>query len=193
MTIKAFIFVVSLSLLISGACSCTSALKKAKPKAEYIGVDVNAQPYVDEFMELSRRNNITFKRSVSIGFKQINQGKVIGLCTYAKSFREIDLDIGYWQRATEKERKALMFHELVHCYCERGHDFADKQDYPESFLKSIYISVGQNIPWCLKKLPGYFDDHCPLTIMHPTLTDRSCLETHWEHYLKEMFDRCEPF
>lgn len=175
-------------------------MKKLVPKSrpDYIGVDAAAKPYVDEFFALSKRNNITFKHEVSVGFTKIDHGSVIGVCTYSRQFREVDLDKNFFDKASEKRKKALIFHELTHCYCARSHDFAAGQEYPDGifdiFIEKIKNGVVDKIPWCLAKTPpGYLEDLCPSSIMHPYILEDTCLEQHWEYYIKEMFERCDPY
>lgn len=197
MTIKYAISTVFVLLLTIGACSCSTKKAKedsdAKKAPEYVGVPMNLEPYVNEFMELSKQYNLTFKKTVTIGIKEINRGRTIGLCTYGKDWREIDIDVDFYFAASEKRKKALVFHELIHCYCTRGHDFGKDKNYAESALTRLVQRV-QEIPWCLVRTPpGYLDDYCPATIMHPEIIDDTCLGKHWPYYMKEMFDRCEPF
>lgn len=202
MKTKLYIYPIFVLTLIMSSCSCSTInlgrKVDAKSKPEHVGVDVLVQPYVDEFMALSKQKNIAFTRQVSVGIKSLDQGNIIGLCTYRRSFREIDLDVNFLMRSSELRKKALVFHELVHCYCNRGHDFGDSDAYPKAYPKAsifgFFRNIETKIPWCLAKdPPGYFEDGCATTIMHPTILPDECLEVHWAHYEKEMFDRCDPF
>lgn len=159
----------------------------------YKAVDEKIKPYVDEFIELSAQNNIVFDRKVTIGLTKIERGDVIGTCYYALGFREIDIDMEFFESASEIRKKALIFHELAHCYCKRGHDWAEGQDYPNGLLMFIK-RIQNNIPWCLSKdNPGYLEDGCSSSLMHPIILGTECLQKHWDHYTKEMFDRCDPY
>lgn len=184
-------------LLIAVSCSTFRGTTKvvSKKGPEYNGVDLAIKPYVDEFLDISKRNNITFTNKVTVGVKRINTGAVIGLCTTkGTEWREIDIDYNFFVNSPEIRRKALIFHELIHCYCTRGHDHSGGTDYPSiNTLKLFVERVGQSIPWCLEKSSGYFDDGCASSIMHPYIQELGCLQTHWDEYMKEMFDRCEPF
>lgn len=174
------------TLLVS---SCTQIPIKVAP--EHSGVDPKIQPLVDEFMWLSTQKNITFNRKVTIGFKKINRGDVIGLCTYGGLFREIDIDLTYWNNATKASRMALLYHELTHCYCSRNHDYGKDKVYPETEAARI----ARALLWKVEggDRPGYYDDGCPTSIMHPTLLDDDCIHAHYDTYTQEMFDRCRSW
>lgn len=146
---------------------------------------------VDEFMWLSAQNNLEFHHSVTIGFKDINDGAVVGLCTYGGYFREIDIDRTYWNHSTNGTKIALLYHELTHCYCNRGHDYGKDLKYPESEAARI----ARAIQWKLEggERPGYWDDGCPISLMYPVVVDNQCFRQHYAEYTKEIFDRCRPF
>lgn len=191
--INTVIISVGLNVMIQG-CSSMREKSKIKQKQEYTGVDPLLQPYVDEFFKLSAENHLVFKNSVSMGFTDIKRDTVIGTCTYQTSFREIDIDKTYFKEAGPLCRKILVFHEMIHCYCNRDHDHNDGVAYPLSLMSMFKDKVAEKIPWCLDKNPsGYFDDGCANTIMHPVIQDEWCIERHYDHYLKEMFNRCDPF
>lgn len=160
---------------------------------DYLGVDLKAQPFVDEYFAISKQYNIEFNNKVTIGFKNINYGNVIGICTIAPHWREIDLDIGYWLHSTNTSHLALVAHELTHCYCGRKHDYGDDKNYPETTEKR----VNQVEEWFKQKsgksVPGYMDDGCPLSLMYPEVLDDECTRAHWQAYVQELFDRCKPF
>jgi hypothetical protein len=146
---------------------------------------------LEEFMWLSKQNNITFSRQVSMGFKKIKRGNVIGVCTYGGNWREIDVDIDFWLNNPPSARWALVFHELAHCYCTSGHDYGEDKEYPESLAERI----AQALDWREKggERPGYWDDGCPVSILYPKLVDSDCFLMHYQEYVKEMFDRCNPW
>lgn len=159
---------------------------------DYTGVDPRAQPIVNEYVWLSKQNHLDFDKPVTIGFKKINYKTVIGLCTNAWRWREIDLDIDYWNNSSYTSHVALLFHELTHCYCGRIHDYADGKKYPENTEDRIKDALD----WFNKKgptIPGYLEDGCPSTFMYPEILDDSCTLTHYDYYIHEMFDRCDPW
>lgn len=191
MNIKYVIFILFLVSLIVGNGSCSSRGKfdrRVLPKHD--GVAEAAQKYVDEWIELSKQNNIAFRNKATLGFTKITEEKVIGICYYGLTFREIEIDRDYFVASQEIVKKALIFHELTHCYCTRGHTHSKGIVYPDNILSVIINSAQKIAPWCIKKQEGYFDDYCAKSIMHPTIQSQLCLERHWDHYIKEMFDDC---
>lgn len=177
-----------LSLLAIGV-SCSQIELKTHP--EYKGVDPRTQAILDEYMWLSAQNDLTFYNKVTIGFKVIKAGNVIGLCTYGPTWREIDLDINYWNNSTKLSHLALLFHELSHCYCGRAHDYGEHLDYPESEA----ARRARAVKWQFEggPRPGYWVDGCPVSLMYPVVVDNECMKTHYDEYIREMFDRCRPF
>lgn len=173
--------------------------EKAKPAPEHVGeaVDPELKVIVDEFFSLSKRFNITFQNEASIGFSNLDKYKktAIGLCTYGDGWREIDIDKNYWKRATWLSKIALVYHELAHAYCDRRHDYGKNKKYQDPEIQAIIdIFNPERIPMSLIMTPpGFFDDGCPLSLMHPTIIDDVCTKKHYDHYVREMFERCDPF
>jgi hypothetical protein len=190
------LFVIS---VISGSCITRRAIHDdTKTKAAYVGVAAEVQQYVDEYFKLSAENGLVFTHKVTIGMTTIKRASIIGLCTYGDTFREIDLDIGFMRSEPEIRKRALVFHEMTHCYCDRRHDYDNGAEYPASPLQNIFthfkVKIGQQIPWCLdKNVPGYLEDGCPKSIMHPFILSELCLKNHQDYYIKEMFARCKPY
>jgi hypothetical protein len=166
---------------------------KEKPNFSTEITDPQIKVITNEYFRLSDRNDIVFSNKVSIGFSKIDRGSVIGTCSFQRTFREIDLDEGYWARSTWASKVALIYHELTHCYCERGHDFGDGENYPDNTIESIIERILVKQPLTPLKPAGYMDDNCPESIMHPTILDDDCFLKHYQHYTTEMFARCEPF
>jgi hypothetical protein len=175
-------------LLLLSACADPVPIKN---HPEHVGVDPHVQSLVDEYVWLSKQNHIEFDQQVTIGFKEIDQGAVVGECTVAPTFREIDLDITYWNNTTNTTHLAVLFHELTHCYCLRMHDYGKDLPYPESSADRVKVAL----EWRLHggPRPGYWDDGCPASLMHPSVVDDDCVKAHYDQYVQEMFDRCEPF
>ena len=183
----AFVFI---AVLVNFSCQSCSSIG-IKPFPEYKGVDPRAESIVKEYKELARIQGIVFKNEVTVGFKTINRGTVIGICTRAPFWHEVDLDLDFWNSATQTSRLALVLHELSHCYCERGHDWGNAHDYPETSserLKEILDSLAEG-----KVPPGRYDDNCPQSLMFPEILTDGCVKAHYGDYSKEIFDRCEPY
>jgi hypothetical protein len=169
------LILLSISLL---SCSTIGITGKLVP--EYKGIDPLVRSYYDEYIFLASQNGIKFFKPITIGMKDIEDTKNlwIGMCNYGLGFREIDIDKSYWSHADALSKQALIYHELTHCLCNRyEHDYGDGKLYPEP---------NSNAP----DIKGYYDDGCPLSIMHPTVAPSVCVSEHYEEYIKEMFDRC---
>lgn len=165
------------------ATTCSTAPIKKHP--EYKGIDPRFESLVKEYKEIAKIQKITFKNEVTIGFKKINEDDIVGLCNYGEDWREIDIDLLYWENTTNTTHLALLFHELTHCYCDRGHDYGKKKEYPTP--KEIRENEREQI----RNLPGYYEDGCPLSLMHPIVVEDECVTRHYDDYIHEMFDRCE--
>lgn len=176
------------------AISC-SHLRKAefRPLPEFKGIDPELKPYVDDYFNLSKRYNLEFKGSVSMGFKKIDREPVIGTCYISSGFREIEIDKPYWDRASFIQRKALVFHELTHCYCKRMHDFGDGTEYEDETLKKLFEILMSKVPFRPEPRLGYYDDNCPMSIMAPEIPYIGCLKKYEKEYFQEMFNRCKPY
>ena len=172
---------ISLLLTISLTnCSCSNV----KLRPEYKGVDPKIQGLVSEYKDLAKKQGIVFNHDVTVGFKDFNEGTVIGRCTYGWGFREIDLDRSFWDSSNTLEPEALVWHELSHCFCDRQHDYGDGKHYSSA----ADIDNGN-----FDRNKGYYPDGCALSIMTPVILEDWCLGVHYDAYVVEMFDRCEKY
>lgn len=162
--------------------------KKTVPK--FKGIDPDLQPIYDEWVELAAQRDIKFKRKIGIGFSKIEQKQVIGRCWYRFVKRQIEIDSDFWSRASITTQHILMYHELSHCLCDRDHDYGKGKKYKEVGDGELIFT---SFPYVLSAKDGYFDDWCPMSIMHPTILSDRCYFAHYQHYIDEMFDRCEPY
>jgi hypothetical protein len=185
---RVLIPIISGILLFLTSCGSVN-LGKMRP--EYQGVDPRVQSLVDEYHALAKLHGVRFYNKVSIGFKKINHGNVVGVCNYGGFFREIDIDIDYWNNSTPTARLSLVFHELTHCYCERIHDYAAGRTYPENSFERLHEAV----LWKLVggERPGFWSDGCPQSLMFPVVVDTHCVNAHYQEYISEMFARCEAW
>jgi hypothetical protein len=144
------------------------------------GIAPQAQQLVNEYRILAAEHHINFAHNVTIGFVDIKVDNIIGVCYSRPDFREIDIDSSFWdKRASQLRQKALLFHELTHCFCGREHDYGDGKPYIGSEEKPTKA--------------GYMQDGCPLSIMHPIVIDDYCMQLHYSYYIDEMFARCAPW
>lgn len=159
---------------------------------KYKDIDREIAPLVNEYLDLAKNRGLKFKHTITIGFMDIKDSDVIGACHYSTFWREIDIDRGYWNRATKLSRQILLYHELTHGYCYRNHDYKGV----------LYSSADEN--FALRKDFGmtahfdhspdsYFDDRCPKSLMFPKILSDDCSKAHYSDYILEMFDRCEAW
>lgn len=185
--LKLYLIFAIIMFAVLASRSCSSDVHEKK-EPEYHGVDPQLQPIVDEYLRLSSENNVVFTNKVTLGMKEIDEGGVVGICNYGKNWREIDVDKGYWDRLPESLQYALLFHELTHCYCGRDHDFAEGKEY--KIVKELKEEDAQGIK---HQGAGFYKDNCPVSLMYPMVVEPECMNKHYKEYVKEMFDRCEPF
>jgi hypothetical protein len=151
---------------------------------EHKGVDPQLEHFVKKYKEFAAMQGIGFKHEVTVGFKNINDGATVGLTHYGNGWREIDIDAQYYKHITELSREALLFHELTHSYCERGHTYEHGKAWPE------YDDWHGKDP----KEGRYKDGtDCPLSLMFPVVLDDFCMLTHYTNYVTEMFQDCVPY
>lgn len=171
-------------LFLGTFVSCTMIMNNnIKITPEYPGVDPKVALYVDEWLSLAKERGLLFDNVVTVGFKDINRGDVIGMCNYGMGFREVDLDNKFWRESTEISKRALVDHELTHCYCYRGHDFGNGQEYEDA---------ERDIKDPSKK-DGFFIDRCPTSLMFPYIVEDRCFLAHYPDYINEVFNRCKRY
>ena len=90
---------------------------------------------------------------------------LIAVCSINRSTgsRRIFISFPKYLELTPLERTSVVWHELAHCVTLREH-----------------VNV---------KLP----DACPASLMYPSLISYKCLDTHWDYYVREMFEYSNPF
>jgi len=148
-------------------------------------------------MELAVVRGIVFNRDVTMGFANTQSdasGGVIGICTYGHRWREIDIDEKFFKSRGYLQTKALIFHELTHCYCNRNHTYGSKTriQYPDGIFEKIIEKLRTEIDET--EIPEterpYFEDGCARTLMHPVVVSSTCMFNHYDHYVDEMFNNC---
>lgn len=162
--------------------------KTFKQTPEWLFIDIRAWDMYQEFIELSARNNIHFTHNVSVGFKKINKGDVIGQCHYLRGHREVDLDLAWWNSHTYIESKFLLFHELAHCLCTRDHDFGNGEQFVTDPVQKWFFKNLEDFFGVTRK--GFYKDGCPMSIMAPEIASYDCLLKYGQEYKKEMLNRC---
>lgn len=174
-----------------------------KTSPVHVGVEPEVAKYEMAYRTLALGHGIIFKKSVTMGLNEIKSKKtkkgdwhVVGLCTRAPSFREVDADTKYWKESTETTRRTLIYHEMTHCFCTRGHDWSVGGVYPEIEYEKSDVSTALAKPplkTAAGSMSGMLSDGCPMSIMYPYVLNDKCALAHWPDYEREMFDRCEPY
>ena len=174
--------------------SCSSPSIKYHP--DYKGINIELLPYEIEYQLLASKHGIKFYTDITIGFTSLRKDEkdlIIGQCNYGDDWREVDIDKNFWEKSSFLTKRALIFHELNHCHCERGHTYGKNADksYPDSTFEKFIFTLTP-IPKD-KSERAYLDDGCPSSIMRPVIVDDSCMLHHFEYYIDEMFNHCIPF
>lgn len=173
-------------LVVLGLEGCSPSIKL---RAEHTDIDPNLQPYVNEYKELARLHNVKFNHTVTAGFKQdLGYFGAVGLTTTALTFREIDIKTNTWYDYSYISRMSLMYHELSHGMCERGHTYSDGVLYPNKVSPEV-DTANLMIP----PVPGHYPDGCPLSLMAPFMVDDYCTLRYYSDYTAEMFKDCTPY
>lgn len=87
-----------------------------------IFVEPDLRPYVDQY----EKDSGTKVVGVTIRFGEIPNEKHVGICyktidPFGGAKREIVIRKEYFDKITENQRMVLIYHELGHCYLNRGH------------------------------------------------------------------------
>lgn len=127
--IKSILFTVlcfSISLLMSG---CTKESSE-NLIVEELTIDVALLPYFERFVTEGANRGVTIdlvEKRIEGFLIDIEETDVAGQCSYsATSTRKVNIDINYWNSATDLEKEFVVFHELGHCYLERTHSDAQE-------------------------------------------------------------------
>ena len=107
---------------------------------EELNIDAALQPYFDRFVA----EGINRGLAIDLGAKRIEgflldieEEDVAGQCSYStSSTRKVNIDIDYWNSATDLEKEFVVFHELGHCYLERSHEDAQENRNCTSIMHS---------------------------------------------------------
>lgn len=83
----------------------------------------------------------------------------VGICNYIT--RSVKIDPHYWNTLGPLQKRALMYHELAHCFCMEGHD-------EDEIL-----------------------DGCSKSLMYPSQQSLNCLTKHWKYYKMDIKERCK--
>lgn len=123
----------SFILFLTSACTVDFTFAPAEEPEEEIAVDNTSYPNVDEalwvyfqrFEEEGRARGIEVDlRAADITGKieALDEDDVAGQCTYNSHFsNHVTIDQAFWNRASDRMREFVVFHELGHCDLGRDH------------------------------------------------------------------------
>ena len=120
--LKAFFYTILIGLL----CSCDKKEANLLQLTIYEGVTPELWYFFLKFeVEAKKRGQTIDLRILNIkgSIEKIYTDGVVGLCSHsAIKDKEIIIDENFWNRSSDFEREAIIFHELGHCALERGHE-----------------------------------------------------------------------
>lgn len=118
-----------LVVLLLATCFLITACSKensANLIIEELFIDEALQPYFDRFVAEGtiRGHEIDLEAKKIEGFLiDIDEKDVVGQCSYGENTsRRVNIDINYWNKASDLEKEFVIFHELGHCYLDRSHN-----------------------------------------------------------------------
>lgn len=135
--------------------------------------DPEFAPYVEEFVELTNNKLITQKiKYIDMEFVDMKDEMVDGKVEAApaavchstvyssteKIGKKITFNKNYWNTYSERQKTALVFHELGHCILGKLHN--------DTFIPR---------------------SGCPKSLMFPAIIGNKCLQMHWKYYTDELF------
>lgn len=107
---------------------------------EELTIDAELLPYFERFVAEGAERGITInlvEKRIEGFLIDIEETDVAGQCSYsATSTRKVNIDINYWNRATDLEKEFVVFHELGHCYLERTHSDTQENRICTSIMHS---------------------------------------------------------
>lgn len=124
--IKALAFVL---LIVLTSCGKNIDLEVSK---EYQGVAPQLWTYFAKFEKeaASRGVDVDLTAAGITGFiEKIHAKGTVGLCNHRLDQpNQVIIDLEFWNTASENSKELIIFHELGHCYLERGHKDEAKND-----------------------------------------------------------------
>ncbi|MEM8968008.1 MAG: hypothetical protein AAGE93_16435 [Bacteroidota bacterium] len=152
-------------LVIFSACQeDEEVIEEIEPReVGYPGVEEALWVYFDRFEEeaFSRGININLRTANITGrIDEIDENRVLGQCNFG--FRRFDsnritIDETFWDRSSDRGREFVVFHELGHCFLNRGHrEATDRGGVCSSIMRSGTGSCRDNYNQFTRN--GYLDE-----------------------------------
>lgn len=100
-------------------------LFSACEKEETIHLDGDLEQYFDRFAIEASLHNITFDYQadrVEGYLSELEESGISGKCVRNSVYpNRVYIDLDFWRQASDLEKEFVVFHELGHCFLDRGH------------------------------------------------------------------------
>jgi len=115
-----------LLVFLFAACQKDQVIfEPVEPEPLYENVDEALWPFFERFEVEGRARGLKVDiaaRRITGKIEEIHKDRVAGQCSYSyASPRNITIDQEFWERSSAAYREMIIFHELGHCYLNRGH------------------------------------------------------------------------
>lgn len=175
---KNILFLIILGFLVA---NCATARSNS---STYPYMEEQFHEYVDDFVKDSK-GSVTQRQlyMTSMEFDDL-EGSIAGMCIPNPLGSQIYVDVDWWNSHTDRlDREQLIYHELGHCVLLRMHTEPSKDGGFYGWLERLVYRVG------IKEDPTLLPDRCPISYMDPYTLDSSCINSHRDYYIEEMFHR----
>ena len=118
------IAILCIGLMILG-CSQDSVEEVVEP-VTFPNVDEQLVPYFERFQQEAAARGISVNLAtagIEGVVEEIDEQHVAGQCSYNRfnNPRLVTVDASFWRRSSNLFKEFIVFHELGHCYLNRGH------------------------------------------------------------------------
>lgn len=114
---KRFKYIIALLGLFIMVISCG--------KEDLVETDAELQPYFDLFAEEAAKRGfvVDYDAERIEGLLQdIPNTSIQGQCFHNENIpKKVVIDVTYWENASKLEKEFIIYHELGHCFLDRGH------------------------------------------------------------------------
>lgn len=121
-----FLEILVLALLLFFMPSCQ---QESLEPITYLNVAEELCPYFQQFEEeaAARGLKIDLKAAQIKGQLSSIPGGLVGICANTAE-RQIVIDRNFWDRSSTLSKELIVFHELGHCFLDRGHSNEKRTD-----------------------------------------------------------------
>ena len=171
----------TLELLNSlSGCAQTGLIPKTK-------VDLELVDFIEEFKLISTRKQDMDYANLSVNFTDIKSNRgVIGTCHNRIFYSTIEIDKTFWAHSSFVDKKAVVFHELMHCVCNSDHT-----NTPPPTSGSWLDRVIYKIASFFQVNKEHLEDGCPVSWMNSSIAPTHCSYKHYNYYVQDVKKKCE--